>query len=78
MAETEEFKAPSGQSSLLDAEPASWPEAVAATGDSAVDQLLSSLAELPTSPVAEHPAIYQQLHDELLTELESGPDNAPS
>lgn len=76
MADTEEFKSPTGQSSLLDSGPANWPEAVTATGDSAVDEVLSSLDELPATPTQEHPAIYQRLHDELLAELESGPGNA--
>ncbi|AJT40645.1 hypothetical protein [Psychromicrobium lacuslunae] len=76
MADTEEFKAPSGQSSLLNSEPANWPEAVTATGDSAVDQVLGGLDELPETPIDEHPASYQRLHDELLAELESGPGNA--
>ncbi|NYE93836.1 hypothetical protein FHU41_000057 [Psychromicrobium silvestre] len=78
MAESGEFPLPGEQGSLLETEPASWPEAVAATGDSAVDNVLVGLGQLPDLPTEAHPALYQRLHDDLLAELDSSPDHASS
>jgi hypothetical protein len=51
-----------------------WPDADAAgTGDPSVDAVLSSLAGLPKMPVADHEAVYSDLHDALLETLNEEP-----
>ncbi|ABY22554.1 hypothetical protein RSal33209_0810 [Renibacterium salmoninarum ATCC 33209] len=69
---------PAEQGSLLESEPASWPESVTATGDAGVDRVLGLLDTLPETATADHPQQFEQLHDGLLTELESGPEEAES
>ena len=47
-----------------------------ATGESKVDEALATLDELAELPVAEHPAVFEQVHRQLrdvLGELDSGP-----
>jgi hypothetical protein len=47
-----------------------------ATGESKVDEALARLDELAELPVAEHPAVFEQVHRRLrdvLGELDSGP-----
>ena len=51
-----------------------WPEA-GDTGvtDPVVAQALARLGALPQVPVAEHEAVYNELHDELLAALNTDP-----
>ncbi|WP_146362509.1 hypothetical protein [Arthrobacter yangruifuii] len=59
---------------------APWPQAVAATEDPAVDSLLEALRPLADRPVAGHAAVYAELHDALLAELNNhsaAPSPAP-
>jgi hypothetical protein len=49
-----------------------WPDAAGA-GDPSVDAVLSSLAGLPGMPVADHEAVYSELHDALLETLNEEP-----
>jgi hypothetical protein len=44
---------------------APWP----ATGDDRVDEAVSRLADLAELPVAEHPAIFEHVHDQLTEAL---------
>jgi hypothetical protein len=47
-----------------------------ATGESKVDEALARLDELAELPVAEHPAVFEQVHRrlrEVLGELDAGP-----
>ncbi len=47
------------------------------TGDARVDEALSRLDELAGLPVAEHPAVFEQVHRRLAEALgELGPDSA--
>jgi hypothetical protein len=53
-----------------------WPDAdadAAGTGDPSVDAVLSFLAGLPKMPVADHEAVYSELHDALLETLNEEP-----
>ncbi|MCQ1949675.1 MULTISPECIES: hypothetical protein [Arthrobacter] len=54
-----------------------WPQSPVSTDDEAVDSLLDALGPLPAQPVAAHAAVYRELHDALLTELNTEPA-APS
>ncbi|TDK24228.1 hypothetical protein E2F48_15880 [Arthrobacter crusticola] len=45
------------------------PDEVPPTGESSVDAVLGSLADLGGHPVGEHAEFYVALHDALLTEL---------
>ncbi|HTP14311.1 MAG TPA: hypothetical protein VMK13_00565 [Streptosporangiaceae bacterium] len=50
-----------------------------ATGEPRVDRALSSLGELASLPVAEHPARFERVHRELrevLGDLDAGPRTA--
>ena len=46
-------------------EPAAWP----ATGDSRVDEAVSQLEDLAGLPIAEHPAIFERVHQQLTDAL---------
>jgi hypothetical protein len=62
---------PAEQGSLLESEPAPWPEEAEGTGHAATDALLADeLQELPQRPVDQHNAAYARLHDGLLAELD--------
>lgn len=51
-----------------------WPETAGTeTGDPSVEVVLSALADLPSVPVADHEAIYVELHDALLEKLNEEP-----
>lgn len=60
---------PSEQGSLLDGGVAAYPEAAAQTGDGDVDALLIPLAGIADTPVQDQSAVYETLHDGLLSEL---------
>ncbi|MBF4994795.1 hypothetical protein ITX31_11825 [Arthrobacter gandavensis] len=47
------------------------------TGDPAVDQVLSGLADAGETPVGEHAALYGALHDGLLAALNEEPGRSP-
>jgi hypothetical protein len=49
---------------------APWPDDTPATGDAAVDSALGRLAAVPSVPVAEHSAIYAEIHDSLMASLD--------
>ncbi|TNB73402.1 hypothetical protein FHJ30_08100 [Arthrobacter sp. BB-1] len=54
-----------------------WPETGdAGVSDPAVAHALARLVALPQVPVAEHEAVYNELHDELLAALNSDPANS--
>ncbi|WP_411376109.1 hypothetical protein ACLH0K_07185 [Arthrobacter sp. MPF02] len=57
-----------------------WPQASGAgITDPAVTAVLARLETLPQSPVAEHEAVYNGLHDALLDALNAGPgDSGPA
>jgi len=62
----------------------SGPGAEPATGDSRVDEAVSQLEDLAGQPVAEHPAIFERVHQQLTEALgDAGareravPDNSP-
>ena len=74
MSEDSRPSVPAEQRSLLDSGPASWPESLAATGDAGVDRVLALLELLPETVTDEHPQRFEQLHEGLLNELESEPD----
>lgn len=59
------------QGSLLPREPANYPQELVATADAGVDTVLETLASVPEAPVAEHPELYQRVHDELAAELDT-------
>lgn len=51
-----------------------WPDtADTEAGDPSVDAVLAALADLPAAPVADHEAIYSELHDALLETLNEEP-----
>jgi hypothetical protein len=51
-----------------------WPEtAETEVGDPSVDAVLATLGGLPEIPVADHEAIYSELHDALLETLNEEP-----
>ena len=52
-------------------EGAQWPEPVEAGGDSVVDAIVGSLEDIPGQPVEEHLARYTEIHDALLSALDS-------
>ena len=63
---------------MPDSQPSTpWPQTPVPTHDDAVDSLLDALAPLEGQPVAGHAAVYRELHDALLTELNTEPQ-APS
>lgn len=74
MSENDSSHLPAEQRPLLDQGPASWPQSMAATGDSGTDEALRALESLAQTPTAEHPELYQQVYDKLLAELETGPE----
>lgn len=78
MSENPGSKLPAEQRSLLDQDPASWPDALLASGDAGVDRVLESLASLPQTPTAEHLARYEEVSELLSAELAAGPDEAGS
>ena len=54
-----------------------WPgTGGAGVTDPVVAQALARLGALPQVPVAEHEAVYNELHDELLAALNSDPANS--
>jgi hypothetical protein len=56
---------------------AEWPATNAAgAGDPSVDAVLATLGGLPETPVADHEAIYSELHDALLETLNEEPPAA--
>lgn len=59
---------PAEQDSTTGPGSAEYPE-VAPTGDDSVDEVLHSLASVPTTDDAARHALYERLHDELLAEL---------
>lgn len=46
-----------------------WPEAAADVGDPSVQGIVATLGRLQALPVAEHEAVYGELHDALLESL---------
>ncbi|MCQ1946523.1 MULTISPECIES: hypothetical protein [unclassified Arthrobacter] len=54
-----------------------WPQTPVSTDDDAVDSVLDALDPLGAQPVAGHAAVYRELHDALLTELNTEPPAAP-
>ncbi|UWX98196.1 hypothetical protein N2K95_05940 [Arthrobacter zhaoxinii] len=52
---------------------APWPHAAVSTEDAAVDSLLEGLGPVASLPVAGHAAVYAELHDALLGELNKQP-----
>lgn len=53
---------------------AEWPEtADTETGDPSVDAVLAALNGLQAEPVADHEAVYSELHDALLETLNEEP-----
>ncbi|MDQ0031943.1 hypothetical protein [Arthrobacter bambusae] len=50
---------------------APWPDGMATTGDAAVDSALARLQGVSAVPVAEHSAIYADIHDSLLAALDA-------
>lgn len=48
------------------------------TGHTRVDALLARAAELDTTPVAEHPGRYEELHAALVAELDAEPGTVPA
>ncbi|WP_285723783.1 hypothetical protein [Psychromicrobium xiongbiense] len=52
---------------------AAWPEGLVTTGDAAVNRTLAVLAELPERPLSEHPALYEELRNELAEALDASP-----
>ena len=64
---------------MPDSQPSTpWPQTPVPTDDDAVNALLEALAPLEGQPVAGHAAVYQELHDALLTELNTEPRAMPS
>lgn len=51
-----------------------WPAVGDRTSDESVDAILSNLAQLSDLPVPGHQPVYQQIHDDLLADLETGAD----
>ncbi|NKX50578.1 hypothetical protein HER39_08360 [Arthrobacter deserti] len=54
--------------------PEVWPAPPGPTGDASVDSILAELPQLPGLPTAEHASFYEQIHDELLADLDAGTD----
>jgi hypothetical protein len=54
--------------------PVVWPAPPDPTGDESVDGILAELSELPGLSMAEQAARYEQIHDELLADLDAGTD----
>ncbi|NKX56814.1 hypothetical protein [Arthrobacter mobilis] len=52
--------------------PVAWPALPGPTGDGNVDGILADLAQLPGLPTGEHAAHYEQIHDDLLADLDAG------
>jgi len=51
-----------------------WPDTDAArVGDPSVDAVLAALEGVPAMPVADHEAVYSELHDALLETLNEEP-----
>lgn len=48
-----------------------WPEPVEAGGDPSVDAIVASLEDVPGLPVEEHLARYTEVHDALLSALDT-------
>lgn len=62
---------PAERDSTMGAESSGYPD-LAPTGDASVDEVLQSLASVPTADDdATRHALYDRLHDELLAELNS-------
>ena len=59
---------PAEQRALPDSGPSEFP-AVSATGDVSVDGVLHTLTSMPELAEADQHTAYEQLHDELLAEL---------
>ncbi|MGW9415273.1 hypothetical protein [Arthrobacter cupressi] len=57
-----------------------WPDPPDATGDPLVDTVAAGLADLPAAPVEEHLSRYTDIHDALLsaldTEEHAGPEES--
>jgi hypothetical protein len=51
-----------------------WPVPGDSTADESVDAIISNLAGIPDLPVRGHQQVYQQIHDDLLAELETEAD----
>jgi len=54
--------------------PVAWPAQPDPTGDDSVDGILAQLSGLPGLSIAEQAARYEQIHDELLADLDAGTD----
>jgi hypothetical protein len=52
-------------------EEARWPALAEGTGDSSVDAIVASLEDVPGLPVEEHLARYTEVHDALLSALDT-------
>ncbi|GAB3554025.1 hypothetical protein GCM10027404_27420 [Arthrobacter tumbae] len=59
---------PAGQRTPPDSDPSEFP-AVSATGDASVDGVLHTLTSIPELAETDQHTAYEQLHDELLAEL---------
>lgn len=51
-----------------------WPANAVFTSDAAVDRALGALDRVRTEPTPAHPAVYADLHDRLLAELNAEAD----
>lgn len=49
-----------------------WPDPPEATGDPLVDGVAAGLADIPATPVEEQLALYTEIHDSLLSALDTG------
>jgi hypothetical protein len=54
--------------------PVAWPALPGPTGDESVDAILADLSGVPGLPAAGQAALYEQLHDDLLADLDAGSD----
>ena len=73
-ASNQEPSQPTGEPAVSSPVPESpWPEALRESADPQVEAVLATLKRIPGAPLPEHPAIYTQLHDALLAELNAVP-----
>lgn len=54
--------------------PVGWPAQPDPTGDESVDGILAELSELPGLSMAGQAERYDQIHDDLLADLDAGTD----
>ncbi|MCG2623798.1 hypothetical protein LVY72_18040 [Arthrobacter sp. I2-34] len=54
--------------------PVAWPAQPDPTGDESVDGILAELSELPELSMSGQAERYDQIHDDLLADLDAGTD----